>query len=257
MKKCLLCREIREVSEIGYCEDCLKRIKADTKFFKAALPKLRDEARDASDERRAEILQEAQQIETKIDFYSERKAPIPAKAFRATIREIYAICGVKPAGKSKKLFPVLCAALTGLMTVLCIVLAAGLLTFKSQADMMAAIAQEKDAQISDLQGQISNLQSQLEVETAAPARSVYTFESGNYVSGKDFAPGIYDIRGMSGRGTVTSDNYDDLIAVMMRGNNEPDELGLYIKSYDNAYLPEGTTLTVDGVKIKLTLVEEY
>lgn len=122
---------------------------------------------------------------------------------------------------------------------------------------MIVSVQGKDTQIADLQTQISDLQSQLDEATAPPSQKTYTFENGNYVAGKDFVAGVYDISGVSGKGSVVSDNYENMIALMMRGNNESDDLDIYEKSYSNAYLPEGTTLTVDGVKIRLTLVEEY
>lgn len=72
--------------------------------------------------------------------------------------------------------------------------------------------------------------------------------NGNFVSGKDFPSGVYDIVAVSGGGNVSTDNmYDGGLNAIM-GVKDDD---FYIKEYKNIELPEGTTLTVDRVKIKL------
>ena len=72
--------------------------------------------------------------------------------------------------------------------------------------------------------------------------------SGNHVAGTDFPAGTYDIVAQSGRGNVSSDNllYGGINAIM--GAKKSD---FYEKEYKNIVLPAGTTLKVDGVKIKL------
>ena len=257
MKTCKFCGELCEPYEIGYCEKCFKKIKADVKTFKASLSALRDEAFGASEERRSEILQETRQIESQIDFYLKKKVPVPVKSIRPLIQEIYASCGVRQISSKSQVFRRLHTVFTGLLAVICIVMGVGFYQLNGYVDSLIVSVQGKDTQIVDLQTQISDLQSQLDEATAPPSQKTYTFENGNYVAGKDFVAGVYDISGVSGKGSVVSDNYENMIALMMRGNNESDDLDIYEKSYSNAYLPEGTTLTVDGVKIRLTLVEEY
>jgi len=75
---------------------------------------------------------------------------------------------------------------------------------------------------------------------------VYTFSSGNYISGEDFKPGTYTITAISGGGNVYSDNWNGINAIM--GTGDPD---FYEKEYKNITLPKGCTLSIKGVKIKL------
>lgn len=257
MKTCKLCGELCEPYEIGYCEKCFKKIKSDVKTFKASLTALRDEAFGASEDRRSEILQETKQIESQIDFYLKKKVPIPIKSIKPIIREICASCGAQNESSKPKIANRVHTVFTGLLLMICVAMGIGFYQFNGYIDDLMVSIQDKDNQILNLQSQVSELQSKVDEANAPPSQNTYTFESGNYVAGKDFVAGIYDIRGVSVKGSVVTDNYDNMVAVMIRGNNEPDDLGIYEKSYSNAYLPEGTTLNVDGVKIRLTLVEKY
>lgn len=72
--------------------------------------------------------------------------------------------------------------------------------------------------------------------------------NGNFVAGEDFDAGTYDIVAISGGGNVSSDNmFSGGINAIMGVAND----GFYEKEYKNIKLPEGTTLSIDGVKIKL------
>lgn len=79
------------------------------------------------------------------------------------------------------------------------------------------------------------------------AKSV-TLSNGNYIAGTDFDAGTYDIVAISGGGNVSSDNMftGGINAIMGTAND-----GFYEKEYKNIKLPTGTTLSIDGVKIKL------
>lgn len=74
--------------------------------------------------------------------------------------------------------------------------------------------------------------------------------SGNYVAGKDFSAGVYDITAVSGNGNVSSSNMFDggLNAVMGTDTS----MDFYEKSYKNVELTSGVELTVSGVSIELT-----
>jgi len=73
--------------------------------------------------------------------------------------------------------------------------------------------------------------------------------NGNFVAGEDFPAGVYDIVAISGGGNVSSDNmFDGGINAIMGVDTSS---GIYEQEYKNIELPEGTTLTVDGVRIKL------
>lgn len=78
-----------------------------------------------------------------------------------------------------------------------------------------------------------------------------TLSSGHFMSGKDFNAGTYNIEVVSGNGNVYSNNSKNSInAIMGTGDND-----VFQKTFKNAELPFGTTLTVDGLTIKLTPVE--
>lgn len=73
------------------------------------------------------------------------------------------------------------------------------------------------------------------------------FGAGNYVAGKDFAVGTYDLKALSGGGNVITED-GTLNAVMGTESNE-----MYIKTYSNVEFKEGTKLTISGgLKISLT-----
>lgn len=76
--------------------------------------------------------------------------------------------------------------------------------------------------------------------------------NGNFLAGKDFPGGTYDISVVSGNGNVSSDNMwsGGINAIMGVSNDD-----MYQKEYKNIKLPKGTTLTITNVKIKLTKVK--
>lgn len=75
-----------------------------------------------------------------------------------------------------------------------------------------------------------------------------TLTDGNFISGTDFVAGTYDIIAVSGSGNVSSDNlFDNGINAIMA----PEADNLHETQYKNIELPEGVTLTVSGVEIKL------
>lgn len=78
--------------------------------------------------------------------------------------------------------------------------------------------------------------------------------NGNFVSGEDFEPGIYDISAVSGGGNVSSDNMYNggLNAILGTSDKNANGLDMYEQEYKNIDLPSGTTLTISGVKIMLT-----
>ena len=85
-------------------------------------------------------------------------------------------------------------------------------------------------------------------------KKAYTFTSGNYTAGVDFGPGTYDIEAISGTGNVYTDDFS-LNAIMGNEQGMNDTINMYEKSYKNVQIADGVTLTVDGVKIRIKLVE--
>lgn len=134
----------------------------------------------------------------------------------------------------------------------CIVLLYQFFTLSVQIDDMTA-------QISTLQTDNQNLSEQLTVyQKTASAKKTVTLDNGNYVAGADFTAGTYDIEAVSGLGNVISDNssLDGGINAIM-GTKTEDTLGIAEQEYSNIKLPDGTTLMLSGVKVRLKLVEAY
>jgi hypothetical protein len=78
--------------------------------------------------------------------------------------------------------------------------------------------------------------------------------NGNFVAGKDFPSGTYDIVAVSGGGNVSSDNmYSGGLNAVMGVTEKNKEIGtnMYQQKYKNIELPDGTTLTISGVDIQL------
>jgi len=75
----------------------------------------------------------------------------------------------------------------------------------------------------------------------------YIFSSGNYISGPDFEPGIYNIIAIEGNGNVYSSNaFEGGLNAMMGTDKD-----YYEQEYKNIKLPKNTELTISSVKIKL------
>lgn len=76
------------------------------------------------------------------------------------------------------------------------------------------------------------------------ATKTYTLASGNYVSGKDFDPGVYDLSLVKGSGNVTTDD-GVLNAIMGTGDD------MYQKEYKHVEFKKDVKLTITGATIKL------
>jgi hypothetical protein len=78
-----------------------------------------------------------------------------------------------------------------------------------------------------------------------------TFSSGNYITGTDFDPGIYNIILVKGSGNVSSSNMFDGGLNEIFGNDDE----MYIKEFKNAIFNNGDSLEISGVTIKLVPVK--
>lgn len=95
------------------------------------------------------------------------------------------------------------------------------------------------------------------IETPDPTPSTISFErefsSGNYTAGIDFPAGKYDIVAVSGGGNVSSSNaFDGGINAVMGTEDKNELMDMYEQEYSNIDLPDGTTLTISGVTVRLT-----
>ena len=76
--------------------------------------------------------------------------------------------------------------------------------------------------------------------------------NGNFVAGEDFPAGVYNIVAVSGGGNVSSSNlYDGGINAILGTEDQNELMDMYEQAYKNIDLPEGTTLTIDGVQVQL------
>jgi len=103
------------------------------------------------------------------------------------------------------------------------------------------LAKEKEEAEKAEEERLAEEKAELEAKTVR-------LSNGNYVAGTDFDEGVYDIIAISGGGNVSSSNMysGGLNAVMGVADD-----GFYEKEYKNIKLPQGTELTVSGVKISL------
>ena len=68
----------------------------------------------------------------------------------------------------------------------------------------------------------------------------------------DFPAGKYDIVAVSGGGNVSSSNaFSGGINAVMGTEEQNEVADMYEQEYKNIDLPEGTTLTIDGVQVQL------
>ena len=100
----------------------------------------------------------------------------------------------------------------------------------------------------------SDTSSSSPTETSDPTPSTISFEqefsSGNYTAGIDFPAGKYDIVAVSGGGNVSSS--DGGINAVMGTEDKNELMDMYEQEYKNIDLPDGTTLTISGVTVRLT-----
>ncbi len=77
----------------------------------------------------------------------------------------------------------------------------------------------------------------------------FTLKNGHFVAGDDFPEGVYDIIAEDGYGNVSSDNLIQGINAIM--GTRDNDIAKPEQSYKNILLKKGTTLSIDGVTIKI------
>lgn len=112
-------------------------------------------------------------------------------------------------------------------------------------------------QYNDLITEYNNVCEELEKAGASiTTSSRKLLENGHFVAGEDFPAGTYDIEAVSGCGNVYSDNLLDGGINAVMGVASEDIFGTAERKYSNVYLPEGTTLSVLDVKVRITRVDD-
>jgi hypothetical protein len=84
--------------------------------------------------------------------------------------------------------------------------------------------------------------------TPEPKAEPIILGNGNFMAGRDFPAGTYDIVAVKGGGNVQSSNAFEggINAIMGKGKGE-----MYEEEYKNIELPQGVTVTIDRVTVKL------
>ena len=89
--------------------------------------------------------------------------------------------------------------------------------------------------------------------TPPPFPFKQNFPGANYPAGIDFPAGKYDIVAVSGGGNVSSSNaFDGGINAVMGTEDKNELMDMYEQEYSNIDLPDGTTLSISGVTVRLT-----
>lgn len=259
MAKCKWCHESGPVNQHGYCDSCDSEIRRDITASKSRLEEItRSVGPGMAPEDQKKILDEVLKCRDILWGYKDKGVPFFKSDIDALCEAVYAKMGIpfqfqrKPKLRSKKL-------IKGLITCAAIIFIAAIYVeqknknaeiayLTAQLEAANSIIEVQDYQISELQAMLEQLK-----KPDAPLRRSFTLSNGNYVSGTDFTPGTYNIKAISGGGNVYSDNaYDGGINAIMGADGDP---GFYQREYKNISLPEGTTITISDVKVKLTLVD--
>lgn len=252
--KCVWCGNETELYKSGYCEDCYNRIRDDILSNKKRLDELLAQSALPGADKTA-ILEESTRICKALDEYKKKKVPFYKSDDQPTLAAIYQNLGeafVLPKKQKMNQTTVTLFIACAVLIVSCVALLYQSFTLSAQVDNMTA-------QISALQADNQTLNDQLTAyQKTATTKKTVTLDNGNYVAGSDFAAGTYDIEAVSGFGNVISDNTaaDGGINAIM-GTKAEDTLGIAEQKYSNIKLPDGTTLMLSGVKVRLKLVEAY
>lgn len=260
MAKCKWCHESGPVNQYGYCDSCNDEIRRSIIANKTRLEELSQSASPGlSDEEKKKIIDEVLKCREILWGYKNKGVSFFKSDVDAMCEAVYAKMGIpfqfqrkpqsnQPTSIIKKLL-----VLVGVILFFAVYIdgqnkADEIESLNFQLDLANQIVEVQNTQIDELQAMIEEMK-----EPSAPVRRSFSLSNGNYVSGKDFTPGTYDIKAISGGGNVYSDNaYSGGINAIMGAEGDA---SFYQREYKNISLPEGTTLTITDVKVRLTLVE--
>ncbi len=254
--KCKMCGREVDIYKDGYCEACCEKISDLIKASNDALRQALAESKKPGVNKDS-VITLTENACRALDKLARDRVTLYKGGHNYIADEIYKNLGVKrkPAGPAAAANPLRAwvIALT-LAFVAMTLLFANTLFHLRDAN---ALNRDLAAQVQQLSASAADLEARLEsYEKTASTKKTVTLENGNFAAGTDFAAGTYDIEAVSGAGNVFSDNLDGGINAMMATQSE-NYGGFYEQKYSNIKLPEGTTLTVQDVKIRLRLVEAY
>lgn len=247
MAKCTLCGTSAEIYKAGLCEGCFNAVKEISARQKNNLEKLFNEAKqDPSDERKNELVKEVQKWSSEMKRLKSKKIALDYKAGERLENEILSFCGLDPVKPKAKTFSVTSIVI---LSALLLTNIATLLLYNQAKESAISWSNQAVA----LATQVEDLTAKIEKQKrTATAKKTLTLENGNFVAGVDFAAGTYDIKALSGFGNISS---DDLSINAIMGTTTDDVLGLAQQKYENIHLADGVVLTIDSVKVQLSLDE--
>lgn len=255
--KCKCCGEEREIYKSGYCEPCYNKVMDVIKTSRSALRQALDESKGLNPDKER-ILSLTDTACNALEKLSRDRVPFYEGGHKYVAEEIRKNLGVST-GSAKTKAPVN-PLRVWVISLAVVLVALALVWAKTLIDLRDAKALSLNlmAQVEQLQSSVIDLESQLEtVQKTATAAPTVMLENGNFVAGTDFAAGTYDIEAVSGYGNVSSDNLLDGGINAIMGVKSEDPSGTAEQKYSNIRLPEGTTLTLRDVKVRLRLVEAY
>lgn len=260
MAKCKWCHESGPVNSFGYCDSCNDEIRRAIISTKNKLNELAAAAKPgmSSDEQK-QIIDDVVKCRDALMVYKEKRVPFFKSDVDAMCEAVYAKMGIpfqfqrkqEQKKESKALKGFLSCLFIGFVLFCCMEYSKKIDEIEDltqQLDYANSIIDTQNAQIEEIQSMLEELQN-----PEVPVRRTFSLSNGNYVAGRDFTPGTYDIKAISGGGNVYSDNaFDGGINAIMGAEGDA---SFYQREYKNIYLPEGTTLTISDVKVRLTLVD--
>lgn len=247
MAKCTLCGTSAEIHKAGLCEDCFDAVKEISVKQKNNLEKLFNEAKqDPSEERKNDLVKEVQKWSSEMKHLKSKKIALDYKAGEKLENEILMFCGIGTIKPKEKIFS---AASIVIVIALLLTNIATLILYSQAKESAVSWSNQAVA----LATQVEDLTAKIEKQKrTATAKKTLTLENGNFVAGIDFVAGTYDIKALSGFGNISS---DDLSINAIMGTTTDDVLGIAQQKYENIHLAEGVTLTIDSVKVQLSLDE--
>lgn len=247
MAKCTLCGTTAEIHKAGLCEGCFNAVKEISVKQKNNLEKLFQEAKQNPDqEHKDELIKEVQKWSSEMKRLKTKKIALDYKAEERLENEILLFCGLDPIKPKAKAFSVVSIVIVSALLLTNI---ATLLLYNQAKESAISWSNQAVA----LATQVDDLTAKIEKQKrTATAKKTLTLENGNFVSGVDFVAGTYDIKALSGFGNISS---DDLSINAIMGTTTDDVLGIAQQKYENIHLAEGVTLTIDSVKVQLSLDE--
>lgn len=261
MPKCKWCGENSAVDKYGYCGLCYDEIRSDILKNKDRLDQLDNESKsDLAADVKIKICNESILCCNNLKIYKKRQVPFFKSDYLLVEQSICEKLGFLMQQEETSIGTVKSSSALKLVqfvanfVIIPISLFIAFYTFSLNTKYSSAL-QETSSIVSIQATEIQSLQSQLEKakNDAIPAstkKQSFTLKNGHYIAGSDFPAGTYNLWALKGNGNVYSDNvFSGGINAIMGIDTDN-----YEREYKNISLPDGTTLSISDVEIKMTLV---